>query len=195
MGYGPLYQGRFKSFQVQCDDHLLSLLRYVERDPLSAGLVERSELWRWSSLGSRADGDKAVKALLPPWPVEARELDGSRQLSSNREGIRSSAGEHRQRMSLPRGQLGDANCKPTGLAAHGSSGRPAPQSEPSCGRRGELAPGKCWQRQTQENRKPSRSRFRRPLTSCVLVSVLWLSHLWMLQGPSRPRELFPGPAV
>ncbi|MGO9922116.1 MAG: hypothetical protein ACLQIB_46390, partial [Isosphaeraceae bacterium] len=70
MGYGPLYQGRFKSFQVQCDDHLLSLLRYVERDALSAGLVERAELWRWSSLRSRAHGDKAVKALLSPWPVE-----------------------------------------------------------------------------------------------------------------------------
>ncbi len=70
VGYGPLYQGRFKSFPVQCDDHLLSLLRYVERDPLSAGLVERAELWRWSSLWSRARGDNAVKALLSPWPVE-----------------------------------------------------------------------------------------------------------------------------
>ena len=37
---------------------------------MSAGLVERAELWRWSSLGSRAHGDKAVKALLSPWPVE-----------------------------------------------------------------------------------------------------------------------------
>ena len=55
---------------MQCDDHLLSLLRYVERNPLSAGLVERAELWRWSSLWSRAHGDKAVKALLSPWPVE-----------------------------------------------------------------------------------------------------------------------------
>ncbi len=70
MDYGPLYQGRFKSFPVQCDDHLRSLLRYVERNPLSAGLVERAQLWRWSSLWSRAHGDNAVKALLSPWPVE-----------------------------------------------------------------------------------------------------------------------------
>jgi putative transposase len=69
VGYGRLYQGRFKSFPVQCDDHLLSLLRYVERNPLSAGLVERAELWRWSSLWSRAHGERAVKALLSPWPV------------------------------------------------------------------------------------------------------------------------------
>ncbi len=57
-------------FRKECDDHILSLLRYVERNPLSAGLVERAELWRWSSLWSRAHDDKAVKALLSPWPVE-----------------------------------------------------------------------------------------------------------------------------
>ena len=26
-------------------------------------------------------------------------------------------------------------------------------------------------------------------------TTVWLSRLWMLQGPSRPEELFPGPAV
>src|SRR6516165_9516930 len=39
VGYGHLYQGRFKSFPVQSDGHLLTLLRYVERNPLSAHLV------------------------------------------------------------------------------------------------------------------------------------------------------------
>jgi putative transposase len=70
VGYGHLYQGRFKSFPVQSDEHLLSLLRYVERNPLSARLVEKAELWRWGSLWSRArGGDAAMKALLSPWPV------------------------------------------------------------------------------------------------------------------------------
>ena len=41
VGDGHLYQGRFKSFPVQSDDHLLGLLRYVEHNPVSAGLVER----------------------------------------------------------------------------------------------------------------------------------------------------------
>ena len=70
VGYGHLYQGRFKSFPVQSDDHLLALLRYVERNPLSAGLVERAQLWRWGSLWSRVNGEEAIKALLSPWPVE-----------------------------------------------------------------------------------------------------------------------------
>src|SRR5947207_7985249 len=32
VGLGPLYQGRFKSFPVQTDGHLLTVLRYVERN-------------------------------------------------------------------------------------------------------------------------------------------------------------------
>ena len=35
---GHLWQGRFKAFPVQKDGHLLSVLRYVERNPLRAGL-------------------------------------------------------------------------------------------------------------------------------------------------------------
>jgi putative transposase len=70
VGYGHLYQGRFKSIPVQCDDHLLALMRYVERNPLSAGLVKRAQLWRWGSLWSRVHGEEAIKALLSPWPVE-----------------------------------------------------------------------------------------------------------------------------
>jgi putative transposase len=70
VGYGHLYQGRFKSFPVQSDDHLRSLLRYVERNPLSAGVVEKAQLWRWCSLWSRVHGDNEIKALLSRWPVE-----------------------------------------------------------------------------------------------------------------------------
>jgi putative transposase len=69
VGCGPLYQGRFKSFPVQSDDHLLTVLRYVERNPRSAGLVERAELWRWSSLWARTQGDDTIKGLLSPWPL------------------------------------------------------------------------------------------------------------------------------
>jgi putative transposase len=70
VGYGHLYQGRFKSFPVQSDEHLLSVVRYVERNPLSARLVERAQLWQWGSLWARVHGEEAIKALLSPWPVE-----------------------------------------------------------------------------------------------------------------------------
>jgi putative transposase len=70
VGYGHLYQGRFKSFPVQSDEHLLAVLRYVERNAVGAGLVERAEDWRWGSLWARRRADKALKAILSPWPVE-----------------------------------------------------------------------------------------------------------------------------
>ena len=52
-GTGALYQGRYKSFPVQEDGHFLVVCRYVERNALRAGLVERAEQWAWSSLWRR----------------------------------------------------------------------------------------------------------------------------------------------
>jgi len=53
---GHAWQGRFKAFPIQEDEHLLVVLRYIERNPLRAGLVERAEEWSWSSLGAVASG-------------------------------------------------------------------------------------------------------------------------------------------
>jgi len=46
---GHVYQGRCRSFPIQEDDHLLTVLRYIERNPVRAGLAERAQDWRWSS--------------------------------------------------------------------------------------------------------------------------------------------------
>ena len=64
---GHLYQGRYKSFPVEADAHLLTLLRYVEANPRRARLVPRAEAWRWSSLGC---DDDVRAALLSDWPIE-----------------------------------------------------------------------------------------------------------------------------
>ena len=47
---GHIWQGRFQAFPVQDDDHLVTVLRYVERNALRAELVSRAEDWKWSSL-------------------------------------------------------------------------------------------------------------------------------------------------
>jgi putative transposase len=47
---GHLWQGRFRAFPIQENDHLLAVLRYVERNPLRAQMVSRAEEWPWSSL-------------------------------------------------------------------------------------------------------------------------------------------------
>ena len=69
-GTGHLYQGRFKSFPVQTDEHFLTVCRYVERNPVRAGLVPRAEDWRWGSLWQREQRQAAGQGLLSPWPVE-----------------------------------------------------------------------------------------------------------------------------
>ncbi len=67
-GAGHLYQGRFKSFPVAEDDYFLALCRYVEANPLRAGLVERAEQWQWSGMWRRAH--RSGQLPLSSWPVE-----------------------------------------------------------------------------------------------------------------------------
>lgn len=69
-GTGPVYQGRFKSFPVQTDEHFLTVARYVERNALRANLVERAEEWRWSSLWRRSQGSPTLTTFLSEWPME-----------------------------------------------------------------------------------------------------------------------------
>lgn len=70
IGCGHLYQGRFKSFPVEKDNYFLQLCRYVERNPLRAGLVKKAQDWRWSSLWIRESGNQKQKTFLSDWPVE-----------------------------------------------------------------------------------------------------------------------------
>lgn len=70
VGRGHLYQGTYKSFPVENDEHFYTVCRYVERNALRAGLVNRAEAWPWSSLAIR---QRACPAELLPalsaWPV------------------------------------------------------------------------------------------------------------------------------
>src|SRR5207244_13477143 len=50
IGSGHVYQGRFKSFPVQEDEHFYSVARYVERNALRANLTGRAEQSRWARL-------------------------------------------------------------------------------------------------------------------------------------------------
>ena len=69
-GEGHLYQGRFKSFLVESDAHLLTVCRYVERNALRANLVQRAENWRWGSLWHRHHRASEASVLLDHWPIE-----------------------------------------------------------------------------------------------------------------------------
>ena len=70
VGRGHLYQGTYKSFPVQDDDHFYTVARYVERNGLRAKLARRAEEWPWSSPAQRA-GKQGIDdpPKLSAWPV------------------------------------------------------------------------------------------------------------------------------
>ena len=66
------WQGRFKSFPIQSDEHLLTVMHYVERNPVRAKSipVRKAQNWPWSSVGARPKN--VEKPELDPGPVPRR---------------------------------------------------------------------------------------------------------------------------
>ena len=60
--HGHVWQGRFKSFPIQQDGHLLTVIRYILRNPVRAGLVTQVLDWPWTSL--------RVSHVSDPIPIE-----------------------------------------------------------------------------------------------------------------------------
>lgn len=56
---GTLWEGRHRASLVQCEKYLLMCSRYIELNPVRAGMVERPEEYRWSSYGANAWGDSS----------------------------------------------------------------------------------------------------------------------------------------
>jgi putative transposase len=73
VGTGHLYKSRFDNRICPDDRRLLTVIRYVEANPLQANLVKRAEDWKWSSLHLRVHGDsdgllcECPLALPPDW--------------------------------------------------------------------------------------------------------------------------------
>ena len=57
-GAGTVWQGRFKSVVVQKEDYLNQLGRYIELNPVRAGIVETPRDYRWSSARAYVLGEK-----------------------------------------------------------------------------------------------------------------------------------------
>jgi putative transposase len=53
VGQGHIYQDRYHGFIIQSEMYYLRAIRYVESNPLRAGLVSRAADWQWSSLRER----------------------------------------------------------------------------------------------------------------------------------------------
>jgi len=62
---GRIWQGRFKAFPIQQDRHLLSVMRYVERNPVRANLVRSAADWNWSSISASRSKPRIVATPAP----------------------------------------------------------------------------------------------------------------------------------
>ncbi len=56
---GTLWEGRFKSCITQEDNYVLACYRYIELNPVRAGIVALPENYRWSSFGVNGEGDSS----------------------------------------------------------------------------------------------------------------------------------------
>ena len=71
---GRVWQGRFKAFVIEEDAHLLTVLRYVERNALRSGLTSRAEHWRWGSLSWREGYSPSLPLTPSPVPLPSNWL-------------------------------------------------------------------------------------------------------------------------
>lgn len=59
---GHVWQGRYKSFAVQDNDHLITVVRYIEANAVRAGLSASAAQWPWSSHASRIAYSEGMQA-------------------------------------------------------------------------------------------------------------------------------------
>lgn len=80
---GPLWQGRYRTSLVQDDLYLLTCYRYIELNPVRAGIVNRPGDYEYSSYRSNAIG--VVNNLVQPHPLyEALDDDRNQRLAKYR---------------------------------------------------------------------------------------------------------------
>jgi len=70
------WQVRYYDFPVWSERKRIEKLRYMHRNPVERGLVQRPEDWRWSSFCRYATGIEGVLEIESQWTVRRREQMG-----------------------------------------------------------------------------------------------------------------------
>jgi putative transposase len=112
---GTLWEGRFHSCLVPTEDYVLACYRYIESNPVRAGMVSAPEQYPWSSFAANARGSEnalitrhaALEAVGPGYrslfdiPLENRLMDEIRKATRNG-----------QRLGVPAKRRGRRAAKP-----------------------------------------------------------------------------------
>ena len=70
------WQERYYDFNVRTGKKRIEKLRYIHRNPVKRGLVEKPEDWRWSSFRNYATGEEGIVEIESPWTARKRERMG-----------------------------------------------------------------------------------------------------------------------
>jgi putative transposase len=134
---GSLWEGRYKSSLIQAETCLLTCLRYIELNPVRAGMVQDPGQYRWSSYRHNGLG-QADSRITPPARYLAIEQDATGRQAAYRALFRSELDDEALsdiRLALSQGQpLGQGRFRARICAAAGvrrsqkRPGRPAGQS-------------------------------------------------------------------
>ena len=64
---GTLWEGRYKASLIDTETYLLTCMRYIELNPVRAGMVKHPGEYRWSSYGINGQGKQDT--LITPHPI------------------------------------------------------------------------------------------------------------------------------
>jgi putative transposase len=79
---GHLFQARYRSILVEKNTYLLSVCRYIDLNPVRAGIVQKPEDYQWSSYRAMAGLDRAPAFLTTEWVLS--QFATSRRLAQAR---------------------------------------------------------------------------------------------------------------
>jgi putative transposase len=70
------WQARYYDFNVWNEEKFVQKLRYIHRNPVTRGLVERAEDWEWSSYRHYITGERGIVEIESQWTARWRERAG-----------------------------------------------------------------------------------------------------------------------
>jgi putative transposase len=123
-GSGHVWQGRYKCFAAQPGKSLMTVLRYVERNPVRAGMVSKAQDWRFSSAAAWAETGSGSRRV--PDPVSA----GSARAAKGVRHRNFAEPDPFSQAPFPSGKLRRPENEPDPSLAHWLVRGPAPRPQP-----------------------------------------------------------------
>jgi len=76
VGHPAFWQARYYDFNVWSEHKRVEKLKYIHRNPVTRGLVERPEDWMWSSFRHYFTGEEGIVEVESHWTAKNREAQG-----------------------------------------------------------------------------------------------------------------------